>query len=561
MSTTRQLDLWIFEDRASFLHLDELLAKHHQLGVDVFYSCSLLPVLLQHMVFLFFGRSFRPMLGCSALVLVLSAIFWARLLEHLPPQRRWLASVIALSPTIVSVNPVWPYSLAVLSILFALLFVLEDRLDIAFAVSAVGCFCVPSITLVLTLLIAFIIVVNWRLGEKRNLSQLANLLTPGLLAYMGVAALLSLVYGYRSLAATALPLAGAKFYKEIGYVGFSAFSAFFFPKGDEPKYYLAYYTGSPITWFIYCSIFLFGLSMYFLRRPLILRGHRFRPRIQFVVIYSIIQFILIFLIYGARGQHSIYDGALAAATLVGISTLPPQRHRNLFFAVFVATGFLGGAGTAYKALRAGRTTAPSPGTFGLYAIPGFSKELAGIVEDSKSHKTLFLGYATGIHNYYPTIEEPDAWFLQKGQLFPAQKQAIVDQIKHADVVVENVYSPSGAVSSDPNIQAALNGMHLASPKIYFRLHMREQPNIIQRNLLPDSTHISQPRPHKTFISRQPAHRLSYRLPLQRQRNLMRRDGALTDDHPGVAAAREIDDSRSDGAGSRAAVNDKRDLVA
>lgn len=465
-------DLWIFEDRASFMHLDDLVARHLRLGVDVFYSYGLLPVLLQHLVFLPFGRGFKPMLGCTLLVLVLNALFWAALLEYLPPQRRWLLAVVALSQIILLVNPNWPYSLATLSIMFALLFVLKERLGIALAVAAVGCFCVPSLTLVLTVLIALLIVVNWWLSPNRRVARLASLLAPGVLTYAAIGALLASVYGLPSLVATALPLAGARFYKEIGYTGFDAFLTFIHPAGYSLKYYLAYYTGSPVTWFVLCSIFLFALSIYSVI-PLF-KGRRLAAPIQFVILYSIVQFVFIFFVYGSRGQHSIYEGVIAAATLVGISTLPQPRLRNAALGVFLAVGVMAETGAIYKTLTGWRTTVRSPESFGLYADPTFIKELDEIVQLSRTHRTLMLGYATGIHNYYPTLEDPDAWFLQQGQLFPWQKQAIADQIKQADVVVEVLTSQAAAVNSDPNIQAALNAMQTAPPMLDFRVRTRKE---------------------------------------------------------------------------------------
>jgi len=464
-------DLWIFEDRASFMHLDDLVARHLRLGVDVFYSYGLLPVLLQHLVFLPFGRGFKPMLGCTLLVLVFNAIFWAALLEHLPPQRRWLLAVVALSQIIFLVNPNWPYSLAVLSMMFALLFVLKDRLDIALAVAAVGCFCVPSLTLVLTALIGLMIVANWWLHPNRRMATLAALLAPGAITYAAIGVLLGSVYSFPSLFATAFPLAGARFYKDIGYTGFNALLTFIHPAGYGWKYYIAYYTGSPVTWFVLCSIFLFALTVYSVA-PL-LKGRRLAPPVQFVVLYSIVQFVFVFFVYGSRGQHSIYEGVIAAATLVGISTLHEPRLRNAALGVFLVVGIMAETGAIYKTVNAWRTTVRSPDSLGLYADPAFIKELDKVVQLSRTHKTLMLGYATGIHNYYPTLEDPDAWFLQQWQLFPSQKQAIVNQIEQADVVVEVLTSQSAAVNSDPHIQAALNAMQTASPMIDFRIHTRK----------------------------------------------------------------------------------------
>lgn len=464
-------DLWLLEDRASFLHLDELVAKHYRLGVDVYYSYGLLPVLLQHLVLVPFGRSYRPMLGCTLVVLVLNAFFWAALLEHLPARRRWLVTIVALSQLVLAVNPNWPYSLALLSMMFALLFVLKNRLDSALALSTVGCFCVPSLTLVLTVLIFLLILSTWWLTPGRSLSKLAALAFPGLLTYSALALLLGFVYGFPSLLATAIPLNGAHFYKEIGYTGFEAFLTFVHPAGYGMKYYIAYYIGSPVTWFCLCSLFLFGLSIHLLAS--VLKGRRLTPAASFVVLFSIVQFVFIFFVYGSRGQHGIYEGLLASATLVGISVLPGPRHRNIALTAFLAVGVVGESGAVYKTFREWRTTTRTPESLGLYADPGFVKELSKVVQLSQHRGTLMLGYATGIHIYYPTLEEPDAWFLQTGQLFPNQIQAIVDQINHADVVVEDLTSPSAAVSSDVSIQAALNAMQPAPPMIYFRIRTRK----------------------------------------------------------------------------------------
>ena len=51
------------------------------------------------------------------------------------------------------------------------------------------------------------------------------------------------------------------------------------------------------------------------------------------------------------------------------------------------------------------------------------------------------------------------------------------------------------------------------------------------------------------------------LMLERERDLMCGDCAFAEDHPGVAAAGEIDDGGGGGAGGGAAVDDEGELVA
>ena len=135
-------DLWVFKDRSSSLNLDYLIEKHYRLGIDAYYSYGLLPVYIQHVLFAIFGRGYGPMLGCTLVVMVLMALFWALLLGQLTEQPRILWGIVAIGPIILSINPNFPYSLVILSIEFALYFVLKKRLDVALAIAVVGCFSV-----------------------------------------------------------------------------------------------------------------------------------------------------------------------------------------------------------------------------------------------------------------------------------------------------------------------------------------------------------------------------------------------------------------------------------
>jgi len=243
------LDLWVFKDKSSFLNLDYLLDKHLRLGVDAYYSYGLLPVFLQHVLFEAFGRGFGPVIGCTVVTLAFMALFWALLLRHLPQQTRWLVSIAALSPLLYWVTPNLPYSLAVLSMLFALLFVLKGRFDIALAASVVGCFSVPSLPLLLTALLTVLIVVDCCSDGHLHLVRLARQSAPGACLYLLLMVSLGLYFGFKSVLATALPTLGMQFYRDDGLGTFGALMSFLHPPGESLQYYIAYYIGSPVTWF------------------------------------------------------------------------------------------------------------------------------------------------------------------------------------------------------------------------------------------------------------------------------------------------------------------------
>jgi hypothetical protein len=141
--------LWVFADRSNFLNLDYMLAEHLRLGVDAYYAYGLLPVFIQHVLFSAFGRGYWPMIGCTVVVLIWMAAFWSRFVGYLSDRWTYLAAVVAISPYLLWINPNLAYSLVQLSMLFALLFLLEGRLEVALAVSVIGCFSVPSLPLLL----------------------------------------------------------------------------------------------------------------------------------------------------------------------------------------------------------------------------------------------------------------------------------------------------------------------------------------------------------------------------------------------------------------------------
>jgi len=440
-------DLWIFKDRSSFLNLDYLVfTRHLRIGVDFYYSYGLLPVLLQHIALIPFGRGFRPLIGCTVLALIFYALFWALLLEHLPRQRRWLFAIVLLSPIVYSVNPNLPYALALLSMLFALLFVLREQMAAALAVSAVGCLCVPSLTLVLTCQLALYIVFDWWRRPRRTLSLLAGRLGPGLATYAALALLLGFVFGFASLAATALPLAGARHYRASGYGSPAAFLAFVHPEGYSTRYYIAYYIGSTVTWFVLCTLFVVGAAIFPIKAAL--RGKPVRPAGMVTVLVAILLIVFIFFAYGPRGEHAVYEGVLAAATLVALSAIAPPRRRTLAFLIFLGVGVLAEANGIYKSIAPWRTTAPGPKTLGLYAGAGIADNWSRVLELSRHHRTFLLAYATGQHIYYPTIEGPDTWFALPGLLFPRQESEILGQIRNADIVVEDLTSPPAATTRD-----------------------------------------------------------------------------------------------------------------
>jgi len=466
--------LWVFADRSNFLNLDYMLAEHLRLGVDAFYQYGLLPVLIQHVLFAIFGRSYWPMIGCAVVVLILMTVFWSYLLRCLSSRWLYLAAVIAVAPFLLWVNPNLPYSMVQLSMLFALLLLVKGRADAALAVSVIGCFSVPSLPLLLTGLLVCYLAADWWFNSDRSIRLLVLRFAPGVLTYVFLFIGLSTFFGIRSTLATVFPATGLKFYYGgSGKMDHSDLKNFLYPAGHSLKYYLAYYIVTPITWWILSTLALAVMGA----RALVfmVRSRKLDPRSAAVAFCAALQLFFALAAYKGDGQHIIYDPIVAAGVLLGISLLTVPRWQTRSLILFVCIGLCAQMAQARLTLAAWRDTRRSPITKNLYAEPEYAAQMAKILEIASTNKLLMMSNATGVHGYYPTIGSPDAWFLMPHQQLPADRQRILADIRAADVVVEDTTHVPYFTDRDPDVQAQLRSMCLTDVTRDFQIWWRHQP--------------------------------------------------------------------------------------
>jgi hypothetical protein len=467
------LDLWILKDRGSFLNLDYLLDQHLRLGVDTFYSYGLLPVSIQHWLFVLFGRGYWPLLGCAVATMVLMALFCASFLRSLPKEPMWLVAMLAMSRILNTVNPNLPYSIVQLTLLFALLFVLLGRLDISLAVSAIGCWSVPSLPLVMTAALAAFLFLDWLIKPSRSVSSLLRSLAPGVLTYLTLGILLAFEFGWRSVFATATPLAGIGFYKQVNYGSGQALLQFLHPWGYSSLHYVAYTLLTPVSWWVVCTLSLAVFAVLAARRMAIRRA--LDGRDLAIVLCALIQGFFVCAAYGAPHQHYIFDPILVVGMLLGLSSMGKGIARNVLVTLFLALGIAGQATLAHDAWKGWKETKSPAATSNLYADAGWVAEWKDILELSTHRKLLFFSYSTGAHHYFPTIDSPDTWMLREGLLLPADKARVTQQLDNADVVVLDLTSPTDLVDMDADVQRHLNSLCLTQSTAYFQIWWRRSP--------------------------------------------------------------------------------------
>ncbi|RFB78680.1 hypothetical protein DYH55_15905 [Methylovirgula sp. 4M-Z18] len=438
-------DLWVLYDRGSLLNVDYLWSSGLRPGVDTFYSYGLLPLALQHLVFAF-GRGYLPMIACTVIAMVAMALIWAVLLRPLPRSTTWLVAIVCVTPMLLWVNPNFPYTLALLSTLTALALVMEDRLDLALAACAVGCWSVPSLPLALAGMVTILIVTRWAAGSERSVGALAKALAPGAVSYLVIGVVMVLTFGWQSAAATALPFQGAKFYAAKGY-GMSNIVEFLSPGGLGLTKYLFTRSG----WWILSSALLLALAAYSGIR--MLRARSFDSVGCVVMLFAALHVLFVFVAPGSTQQHVIYDPLLAGGVLIGLGSLAGTHLRKVLLAVFVILAVTGSGEQVRDTWRAWRDQTASPDMAGLYSTRQMQDEWKAIVALSAAHPLLMLTYGTGIHHYFPTIQSPQIWFLEVGQQLPSDKDRILAQMRATDIVVT---AHNDIVESiDPRLHAEL----------------------------------------------------------------------------------------------------------
>ena len=464
------LDLWILKDRGSFLNLDYLLDRHLRLGVDTFYSYGLLPVSIQHWLFVLFGRGYWPLLGCAAATLALMALFCALFLRYLPSEPIWLVGMIAMSRILNPVNPNLPYSVVQISLLFALLFVMLGRLDISLAISAIGCWSVPSLPLVMTATLAAFLFIDWLTKQPRSVSSLLRSFAPGVLTYLALPTLLAVEFGWRSVLATATPLAGMSFYRQIHYGSGQALMEFLHPWGYSSFRYISYILFTPACWWVMSTLSLTAFALLAARRMIIRRA--LAPRDMTIVLCALIQVVFVCIAYGAPHQHYLFDPILVVGMLLGLSVLPKGMTRNALMTLFLGLGIAGQATLVHAAWGSWKEIKSPTATANLYAEPDWVAEWKKILELSTHHNLLLFSYSTGAHHYFPTVHSPVAWMLREGLLLPDDKARVMNQLDDSEIVVLDLTGPTDLVDLDADFRRHLNTLCLTQSTAYFQIWQR-----------------------------------------------------------------------------------------
>jgi hypothetical protein len=198
-----------------------------------------------------------------------------------------------------------------------------------------------------------------------------------------------------------------------------------------------------------------------------------------IVLCGLIQDVFVCVAYGSPHQHYIFDPILVVGMLLGLSALQTGTTRKVLLTLFLALGIAGQATLARAVLQGWKQIKSPTATVNLYADSDWVTEWQKILELSAHRSLLLFSYSTGAHHYFPSIHSPDIWTLQRGQLLPADKIRVMEQLDNADVVVLDLTSPTYLVDLDKDIQRRLYSLCLTQSTSYFQVWRRspESPDL------------------------------------------------------------------------------------
>ncbi len=459
-----------FMDLGGFQHVDRLIGEGLRPGVDFGYTYGLLPLLLQHLYFAAFGSSHWPTLAMLVLYVVSMLIFWTLLTREIGQSWMTFGILLGLSEMMIFFAP-WPPTLAhmlmKISLAFSLYFMMKHRLSLALSVAALGALAVPSMPIVLTGLIALIIAWEWGRMPGRKVRGLARQLAPAAAAYAGCVVLMTPFFGWRSVLQSLVPTGGAKLYRAMNFGIFGQGLYFLHPPGAS----LSYYVFTPCGMWILCSglIVVFG----FLAALRIAKTSSLRGIPLLVVVCCALHLIFVFAAYGNAFSYELFSFILAAGIVAGISNLADRRLKIAVSSLLLIFGLLSQFGEIKEALQMWRSESTSPATADLYAPNDFQPEWESVLLLPKNRRVFLIAYGTGVDSYYPEFGTPQSWLLLPGLPLPREDSYVLQQIRAADVVVEETEVTTRYIDNNKEWQAALRDFPVKVSGRYFRIWSRD----------------------------------------------------------------------------------------
>lgn len=352
------------------------------------------------------------------------------------------ALLLALVVGLIALPNAPVYPLEEMALLAVLVTLAEGRRGLALAWCVVAALLKPAMGYVLGAVI--LAEALWAWGRQPATERrLRSLLLPPALTAVALSAALIADFGPQAFVGMALPLVGARHYRQMGFSFFHrAGNPFGYPLSGHIHLYLG--SGSA-AWGVAC---LALLALLLWRRP---SGDR--PRWLAAVFSLVATAIFIAAFYGPLGQFHIY----MILPLIGLAMLPWQGRAPGFARwLTVALVAISFAPTLYNIGLLALQGRPSAGTAGLWALSEESAEWARFqaANPPATHPLLLIGGSP--EALFPAYGPPWHTYLMRGETTPREVDEMLRRAYAAQCIAINIrwqaYAP-------PELTAVLYNLH------------------------------------------------------------------------------------------------------
>jgi hypothetical protein len=451
----------VFGDYGSNFTLQFLLRQGLKPGIDFGYHYGLLPALLGRLWFAIAGPTLpsymAAMLVCGLLIAWATAVVAAEAQLRTPGV---LLLVVALPVGIQVAYPNFAHAIEAALLANALAQQARGRLDLALCLSAAAVFSKPALGLVYMLVLLTLVV-----SRAESWSVLYRPLAPTFFISAGLSFLLSLIYGFSTLADTILPIAGISAYRASNF-GHFALDFWWRPDLGWP-YYMFTVAGFWILgtfWLISCAIQLAFTAL--------------KDRAaQIVVTCAILHLLFIIFMFGNRLSWFYYSHILVVG--LALATLYARQWNRIVIPVLTALALsaqapaIYGHGTLALYVR-------SAATLGLKAEATEREEWQRAREIAAGHRSVVLAEEGDAGLLFPEFEKPVALYLVPGLMLPGEAVRQAQQISAADIVLTTAGLKAN-LARIPPLSGVFRDLHEIFAGHYFEAYARRGAPLIKRS--------------------------------------------------------------------------------
>jgi hypothetical protein len=460
-----------FGDCGLSLTAQSLIQQGYKPGLDFGYPYGTLSLLFGRLWFGLFGLTPHAFFSATVLCDLVFALGLARFANQLRLRSCAALGLIAVSlPFCILANITFAHVLERVFLVWALTVHAGGRRSHALALSTAAALAKPSMGFVYGfLLLVFIVQVLWK-ESKLTPYFLAREVRSAAVTAVGVLAVSIAVYGAPVTLRLLLPLTGAEVYRANNLGFFSGVGRAFW---YFPGVHAGYYFGTPITFWLFASVWLIagGCSVALTLLENFKNREEVTPARELTVFCALMHVAFVVLFFGSNASWTSYAYLLP----MGVAAMTLwSKYSMKFIWLLIALGVAGQKGMIVENFQAWLNTAPSSTTAGLWANPDERKEWKHVLGLAEGNSSVVLASDGFAQMMFTQLSRPVVVQLYRGQSTASELKRQIGRLSTAQIaIVPEVPNSSAFLNQWPEFKDALSKLRMIVFKgRYFTVYRR-----------------------------------------------------------------------------------------